>query len=44
MKRSNVVECAIKGRAKQNFDSVIDDLENWLLDLTALGIEISGKT
>ena len=38
-----VWECAIKGRAKQNLDSVIDDLENWLLDRAALGIEISGK-
>jgi DNA mismatch endonuclease (patch repair protein) len=38
-----VWECAIKGSAKQNLDSVIDDLENWLLDPSALGIEISGK-
>ncbi|MES2935366.1 MAG: very short patch repair endonuclease [Pseudomonadota bacterium] len=37
-------ECAIKGRARKDFNLVIDELENWLHDSTSLGIEISGKT
>jgi DNA mismatch endonuclease (patch repair protein) len=36
-------ECSIRGNKKLDFQLLISELENWLLDLTSKSIEISGK-
>ena len=37
-----VWECAMKGRGRQVFDALIDNLLDWIHDPRSLGIELAG--
>lgn len=37
-------ECAIKGRTRLNFDFLIDQLEDWIMNPKSKGIELTGAS